>query len=201
MHHSTAEILENHPGLDTETVFEKTELGRQIVSQQVVDALQAKSQQPLGKLLPWKHREEVAEHDGQDGRDLWCVIGDLIYDITGASVPPFLMQTNLTDSTDFECRSNMEKNALVGLATGKKTAAAALDGLDVPELLGSLAPYKCGCLRQSAGLPPGERPFTLRELGRHIYPEVGMYCAVDGAVLDLGREFRCPHILCQEHVG
>jgi cytochrome b involved in lipid metabolism len=88
MNHSTAEILENHPGLDTETVFEKTELGRQVVSQQVVNALQAINQRPLGKLLTWKHPEEVAEHDGQDGRDLWCVIGDLIYDITGASVLP-----------------------------------------------------------------------------------------------------------------
>ncbi|KAK4125723.1 hypothetical protein N657DRAFT_275459 [Parathielavia appendiculata] len=70
---------------------------------------------------------------------------------------------------------------------GKKPQAEALDAADVPNLLRRLALYKCGFLKQAAGLPPGDRPFTLRELGRYIYPEIGMYCAVGGVVLDLGR--------------
>jgi hypothetical protein len=187
LHHAGPDILKNEPGLDLETVFEMTELGRQIVSKQVVEALKARSQHPLGKLLTWKRPEEVAEHDGQDGRDLWCVIGNLVYDITG-KFAPIPHADSAIDNTDFHFRSEAEKGALIALATGKKSPAAALEGLDVANLLGRLAPHKCGYLRQAAGLPPGERPFTLRELGRHIYPEVGMYCAVDGAVLDLGRE-------------
>lgn len=43
--------------------------------------------QILGKLLMWKHLQEVSERDGQDGRDLWCVIGNFIYDITSAFPP------------------------------------------------------------------------------------------------------------------
>lgn len=76
-------ILNNDPSLDVETVFKRTELGRQIVSQKIVDALDAEGHRPYGKLLTWKHEQEVSEHDGQDGRGMWCVVGNFVYDITG----------------------------------------------------------------------------------------------------------------------
>lgn len=54
-----------------------------IISQDLTAALDVNGDKPLGRLLSWKHPEAVAEHDGRDGRDLWCIIGDMIYDITG----------------------------------------------------------------------------------------------------------------------
>jgi hypothetical protein len=61
---------------------------------------------------------------------------------------------------------------------------------DMARLVERLAPYRCGFLRQNA--PPAlprQRIFTMRELARHIYPEVGMYCAIDGDVYDIGRKY------------
>ncbi|KAK4096089.1 hypothetical protein N658DRAFT_459306 [Parathielavia hyrcaniae] len=163
-------ILQNDPSIDVEGFFEKTKVGRQIVSERVVEALKAKSQKPLGKVLTWRRPEEISEHDGQDGRNLWCVIGNIVYDIT-----------------NFRFHSEAERKALTAVATGQKTAAEGLHAFDIPALLRRLAVYKCGYLKQAAGLEPGERTFTLRELGRYIYPEVGMYCAVNNVILDLGR--------------
>ncbi|KAK3294383.1 uncharacterized protein B0H64DRAFT_400579 [Chaetomium fimeti] len=164
-------LFKRNPDLDTETALESTELGRAIVSQELRTALDANGDKPLGKLLTWKHPEVVSEHDGRDGRDLWCTIGNVVYDITG-----------------FPFSSGKEEEALIDLAFGKKTAGDALDDLDVNDLVTRLGPYKCGFLRPTTGVPPsGRREFTLRELGRHIYPQIGMYCALDGDVYDLGR--------------
>ncbi|KAH6856166.1 hypothetical protein B0I37DRAFT_366715 [Chaetomium sp. MPI-CAGE-AT-0009] len=164
-------VLKRNPGLDIETVFESTALGRVIVSQELTTALDSNGDTPLGRLLTWKHPEVVSEHDGQDGRDLWCIIGNVVYDIT-----------------DFPFSSEDEQEALIALASGEKTAGDALAGLNVNNLVTRLGPYKCGFLRPTASAPsPGRRQFTLRELGRHIYPQIGMYCALDGDVYDLGR--------------
>ncbi|KAK4134465.1 cytochrome b5, partial [Trichocladium antarcticum] len=57
-------------------------------------------------------------------------------------------------------------------------------------LLRQLGPYKCGFLRQArATAPQQQRVFTMRELGRHVFPEIGLYCAVDGVVYDLTRYY------------
>ncbi|KAK4233559.1 hypothetical protein C8A03DRAFT_19390 [Achaetomium macrosporum] len=109
-----SDVLNDDPTVDLGTVLEQTQLGRMIVFREIMDAIRAQGQRPLGKLLTWRHLQEVHEHDGQDGRALWCVIGQFIYDIT-------------------------------------------------------------------------ERRFTRAELKRHIYPEIGMYCEIDGGVYDLGR--------------
>jgi hypothetical protein len=37
----------------------------------------------------------------------------------------------------------------------------------------------------------------MRELGRHIYPEVGMYCAIDGDVYDIGRKYYRTFVILQ----
>ncbi|KAL2164868.1 hypothetical protein VTH06DRAFT_164 [Thermothelomyces fergusii] len=173
--------------VDTEPVFESTELGRVIVSQKLVKALQANNRKPLGKLLTCKHPQEVFEHDGRDGRALWCVIGHFVYDITA-----------------FPFRSEAEKEALLALARGGKSPTEALNGQDVADLLSRLSPYKCGFLRQTTPATITSstlRTFTLRELGKHIYPQIGMYCAIDGYVYDLGRYLHShpggAQILCQ----
>lgn len=49
----------------------------------MLEAIQAEKYKPLGKLLTWKHSHEVLERDGQHGRDLWCVVGHFVYDLTG----------------------------------------------------------------------------------------------------------------------
>jgi hypothetical protein len=79
--------LDEHGRLDDGAFVECTEQGYQINSQQTVDLLKAKGRQPLGKLLKWKHPEDVAERDGQDGRELWCVVGQFIYNITRTLSP------------------------------------------------------------------------------------------------------------------
>ncbi|KAK4044120.1 hypothetical protein C8A01DRAFT_31721 [Parachaetomium inaequale] len=164
-------VLRDHPEFDVESVYEPTEFGRVIVSRDLVEALRVSGRKPLGKLLTWKHPQEVSEHDGQDGRELWCTVGDLVYNITA-----------------FRYESDAEKEALVALATKKRSPSKALEGLDVSDLLSRLAPYKCGYLRQATGAAPSRhRTFTLRELGRYIHPQIGMYCAIGGDVYDLGR--------------
>lgn len=90
---------------------------------------------------------------------------------------------------DFPFRSEDEKEALIAFTTKNVPQGKALEGLDVPSLVRRLAPFKCGFLRQappSAPLP--QRTFTLRELGRYIFPEIGMYAAIDGTVYDIGRK-------------
>lgn len=90
---------------------------------------------------------------------------------------------------DFPFNSEAEKEALIALVSNKASGDA-LNVLDANNLVTRLGPYKCGFLRQMAGAPPSRRrTFTLSELGRHIYPQIGMYCAIDGDVFDLGREF------------
>jgi hypothetical protein len=144
---------------------------------------------PLGKVLTWKHPEEVYEHDGQDGRELWCIVGSFIYNITG-ELTPISARAPLTGLTAFRYDSDAEKEALVALAARKRSANKAFLGLDVSDLLNRLEPYKCGYLRQAPGPAPSRhRTFTLRELGRYIYPQIGMYCAIGGDVYDLGRKF------------
>lgn len=96
----------------------------------------------------------------------------------------------LTSYADFLFHSDDEKRAVISLSNKTKAQQKVLD-FDMPSLLGRLDPYKCGFLRQAAApTPSGQRVFTMRELGRHIYPEVGMYCAIDGDVYDIGR--KCP---------
>ena len=73
------------------------------------------------------------------------------------------------------------------MALKKKTLEEALGTDDPDVILKRLAPFKCGFLRQAAGGAPTQRAFTFRELGRYIYPEIGMYCAINGGVYDLGR--------------
>lgn len=74
-----------------------------------------------------------------------------------------------------------------------------------PELMRLLEPYLCGVwLKSSAAdnIPEGfplqpQAPvkesadliFTQRDVERHIYPEVGMYCILGDEVWDLGRKF------------
>ena len=156
-----------------------------------MEFLRASGRKPLGKVLTWKHPEEVSEHDGQDGRELWCTVGDLVYNITGEFTPIYA-RTLLTDLTAFPYDSAAEKEALIALATKKRSQGKALEGLDVSDLLARLAPYKCGYIRQAPGAAPSRhRTFTLRELGRYIYPQIGMYCAIGGDVYDLGRKYMC----------
>ncbi|KAK4228569.1 hypothetical protein QBC38DRAFT_361549, partial [Podospora fimiseda] len=68
--------------------------------------------QPVGKLIVARHIQEVAERDGADRRELWCVLGHWIY--------------NLTDHP-----------------------------------------------------PRPQKRFTREQLTRHLYKEIGMYCAID----------------------
>lgn len=68
-------------GINFDRALKVTELGQEIVEARLAEI--AKQQAPLGKLLRWRHAEEVGERDGQDGRRLWCTIGNFIYDITG----------------------------------------------------------------------------------------------------------------------
>jgi hypothetical protein len=94
----------------------------------------------------------------------------------------------LTSRTDFPFDSEDEKQAVIALSSNNKPQNKAV--FDMPRLLERLAPYKCGFLKQMAPPPPPrQRIFTMRELGRHIYPEVGMYCAIDGDVYDIGRKY------------
>jgi hypothetical protein len=74
-----------------------------------------------------------------------------------------------------------------------------------PELMRLLEPYLCGVWlrsRVAQNFPEGiplqpeppvkvttERIFTQRDVERHIYPEVGMYCILGDEVWDLGRKF------------
>lgn len=59
----------------------------EISRQEMLDLLHSKGRRPLGKLLKSKHREEVAERDGRDGRELWCAVGQFVYNITGGFSP------------------------------------------------------------------------------------------------------------------
>ena len=77
---------------------------------------------------------------------------------------------------------------LEDVALKEKTLEEALGTDDTDVILQRLVPYKCGFLRQAASGAPTQRTFTLRELERHIYPQIGMYCAIDGDVYDLGRK-------------
>ncbi|KAK3307400.1 uncharacterized protein B0T15DRAFT_177191 [Chaetomium strumarium] len=166
-----SDILTEDPAIDLGTILAWSSLGRVIVSSEIIAAIQADDQRPLGKLLTWRHLQEVHEHDGKDGRDLWCVIGQFIYDITY-----------------FPFHSDKEKQALIALTAGEEPQAEVLDALNMPGLFKRLAPYICGFVRQSApSAPARERIFTRAELKRYIYPEIGMYCEIDGHVYDLGR--------------
>lgn len=184
----TLDILRMHQELDVEKAFEWTQLGRQIVSREIIESLQAKGQEPLGKLLTWKHPEEVLEHDGRDGRDWWCVVGNSVYDITGWLSSMLPNEDTLTDSSDFTFKTGAEKQSFVAFTSSDKMRENVLDDVDMPDLLRRLAPFRCGYLKQSAPVPPTrQRTFTLPDLGRYIYPEIGMYCSIDGEVYDLGR--------------
>lgn len=57
-------------------------------------------------------------------------------------------------------------------------------------LLARLGPNKCGYLKQAPVSTSSLKPrlFTQYELGRHLYPPMGMYCAIDGDLYDLGRK-------------
>ena len=74
------DVLLEQTGFDFGTALEITEVGQKIVSPNLAERVQ--QDERLGKLLSWRHAEEVAERDGQDGRRLWCTIGHFIYDIT-----------------------------------------------------------------------------------------------------------------------
>lgn len=88
---------------------------------------------------------------------------------------------------------------MIALTTKNVPQGLALDGVDVPNLLRRLGPYKCGFLRQPAPTAPlQQRTFTMTELGRHIYPEIGLYTAIDGGVYDLKRK---PSALTLYHVS
>jgi hypothetical protein len=94
----------------------------------------------------------------------------------------------LTSHTDFPFDSEDEKQSVISFSSNNKAQRKAV--FDMPRLLERLAPYKCGFLKQLAPPPPPrQRIFTMQELGRHIYPEVGMYCAIDGDVYDIGRKY------------
>jgi predicted heme/steroid binding protein len=181
--------MNGNPGFDDEKIFESTELGRIIISQQLAVAPSVNGNKPLGRLLTWKHPEVVFEHDGRDGRDLWCIIGNMVYDITGSFTLTGCPKPVSNSRLDFPFSSEAEEEALIAIASGKRVAADALEGLDTDNLLTRLGPYKCRFLRSTAGVIRfGRRTFTLREIGRHIYPQTGMYCALDGDVFDVGRE-------------
>jgi hypothetical protein len=105
------------------------------------------------------------------------------------SQPLTFKATFLTGDLEFSFDSEEEKQALLGLMRGNNFQAKDLDEVDMPVFLSRLAPYRCGYLRQEApATPRRQRTFTLRELGRYIFPEIGMYCAIDGEVYDLGRK-------------
>jgi hypothetical protein len=100
-----------------------------------------------------------------------------------------LRRTSLTFKIDFPFHSDKEKQALIALTTGDEPQGEALDALNMPDLFKRLAPYICGFVRQAAPPAPArERIFTRTELKRCIYPEIGMYCEIDGDVYDLGRK-------------
>ncbi len=82
-------IPSTDPNLTLDKVLEKTPLGRQIVSQKLLEVLRANRRWPVGKLLIWKHPQDVAEHDGLDGRNLWHVIGNFVFNLTSRSSPHF----------------------------------------------------------------------------------------------------------------
>jgi predicted heme/steroid binding protein len=152
-------------------------------------ALSVNGNRSLGRLLTWKHPEVVSEHDGRDGRDLWCIIGNMVYDITGLFTLTGCPEPVSNSRLAFPFSSEAEEEALIAIAFGKRTGAVALDGLDTDNLVTRLGPYKCGFLRSTtSAIRSGRRTFTLRELGKHIYPQTGMYCALDGDVFDVGRE-------------
>ncbi len=95
----------------------------------------------------------------------------------------------LTPSSDFPFSSPAEKDALRSIPLKQRPAGEALRDLDTPNLLIRLVPYRCGYLKHAgAGVPLKERAFTMREVGRYIYPQTGMYCVIDGEVYDLGRK-------------
>ena len=98
-------IPSTDPNLTLEKVLEKTPLGRQIVSQKLLDVLRANTRWPVGKLLTWKHPQEVAEHDGLDGRSLWHAIGNSVYNLTSRSSPIYAGATlTISQSSRFPLR-------------------------------------------------------------------------------------------------
>jgi hypothetical protein len=102
--HNATGLLDEDGRFDDGTFVEWTEQGHQINSQKTVDFLKAKGRRPLGKLLKWKHHEEVAERDGQDGRDLWCVVGQFIYNITRGLSPYYSLRTRTDQLHRFPLR-------------------------------------------------------------------------------------------------
>ena len=68
-------------------MFERTQHGRVILFERVLKAIRNQGHEPVGKLLVRTHIEEVVENDGNNGRDLWCIVGRMVYDITGTFVP------------------------------------------------------------------------------------------------------------------
>ncbi|KAK4460909.1 hypothetical protein QBC42DRAFT_298198 [Cladorrhinum samala] len=127
---------------------------------------------PLGELMVPRLACEVAERDGRDGRDLWCQIGNWVYDLTDVS--------SLTLSDQQRMKVLDVSNGIVPLET-----ALAIDP-EFPGIIRSLAPYRMGFIHdRPSQRVRRQREFTLTSLSRHVFREMGMYCAIDNNVYDL----------------
>ncbi|KAK4159821.1 hypothetical protein QBC43DRAFT_221119 [Cladorrhinum sp. PSN259] len=73
-------------------IFEaRGELGYTVIkpgrARNLIRSFQARNAiSPVGKLVMARHIQEVAERDGVDGRELWCVIGHWIYNLKKADI-------------------------------------------------------------------------------------------------------------------
>ena len=75
-------------------------------------------------------------------------------------------------------------NGIVPLET-----ALAIDP-EFPGIIRSLAPYRMGFIHdRPSQRVRRQREFTLTSLSRHVFREMGMYCAIDNNVYDLSRKY------------
>ncbi|KAI1497863.1 hypothetical protein F5X99DRAFT_432584 [Biscogniauxia marginata] len=120
-----------------------------------------------GKLLQWRHLEEIRECTGENGSPFWVIHGSVVYDITNFHI------------------SSDEEMAQLKSNPGGPIELSGLPERD-EEILERLNEYRCALVLPQPGNPQEILGlYTLSQLRRHDNPENGVYVAIDGFVYNM----------------
>ncbi|KAK2040408.1 hypothetical protein LZ31DRAFT_568700 [Colletotrichum somersetense] len=126
------------------------------------------SERPLGYVAALRKQEDIRINDGKEGRPLWVMAGEDVYDVTNVELPPELQ--------DLEAIFN-------GAPNEDPIAEAVHQGYHPDVIQTALRPYRIGWVHKAfQATDRSHHVFTASDVKWHTTRETGIYIIIRGMV-------------------
>ncbi|KAK2034755.1 hypothetical protein LX32DRAFT_339300 [Colletotrichum zoysiae] len=127
-------------------------------------------ERPLGYVAALRKPEDIRINDGKEGRPLWVMAGEDVYDVTNVDLPPELQ--------DLEA-------IFTGSSNEDPVAEAVHQGYHPDVIQAALRPYRIGWVQKAfQEFHRSHHVFTASEVKWHTTRETGIYIIIRGMVYD-----------------